>query len=81
VRYDGDYVFDENSGLVDVKAKVTFPPNVRAVQGISNPYEWSIDITTKFDPRQNSGTLKLATSLGKPLSAQYVFLRSLPEAA
>jgi len=81
VRYDGDYIFDESSGLVDVKVKVTFPPNVRAVQGISNPYEWSIDVTTKFDPRQNSGNLKLTTSLGQPLSAQYVFLRSLPEAA
>jgi hypothetical protein len=81
VRYDGDYVFDEASGLVDVKVKVTFPPNIRAVQGISNPYEWSIDVTTKFDPRQNTGNLKLMTTLGKPLSAQYVFLRSLPEAA
>ena len=81
VRYDGDYVFDEGAGLVDVKVKVTYPPNVRAVQGISNPYEWSIYVETKFDPRKNSGSLKLATSLGKPLSAQYVFLRSLPEAA
>jgi len=81
VRYDGDYVFDEVTGLVDVKVKVTYPPNVRAVQGISNPYEWSIHVETKFDPRKNSGNLKLTTSLGKPLNAQYVFLRSLPEAA
>lgn len=81
VRYDGEYIFEEASGLADVKIKVTYPPNVRAVQGISNPYEWSIDVTAKFDPRQNSGTLKLMTSLGKPVSAQYVFLRSLPEAA
>jgi hypothetical protein len=81
VRYDGDYIFDEASGLVEAKVKVTYPPNVRAVQGISNPYEWSIIVETKFDPRQNSGTLTLKTSLGQPLSAQYVFLRSLPEAA
>ena len=80
VRYDGDYLFDESSGLADVKAKITFPPNVRAVQGISNPYEWSVDITAKFDPKQNSGKLALKTSLGKPLNAQYVFLRTLPEA-
>jgi hypothetical protein len=80
VRYDGDYLFDESSGLADVKAKITFPPNVRAVQGISNPYEWSFDITAKFDPKQNSGKLALKTSLGKPLNAQYVFLRTLPEA-
>jgi DNA-binding transcriptional regulator YiaG len=81
VRYDGDYIFDEASGLVGAKVKVTFPPNVKAVQGISNPYEWSIIVETKFDPRQNSGTLKLKTSLGQPLDARYVFLRSLPEAA
>jgi hypothetical protein len=81
VRYDGDYVFDEASGLVDVHIKVTFPPNVKAVQGIVNPYEWSIVVETKFDPKQKSGALKLKTSLGKPLSAQYVFLRELPEAA
>ena len=81
VRYDGDYIFDEASGLVDVKVKVTYPPNVRAVQGIANPYEWSIIVETKFDPRQNSGALNLKTSLGQPLAAQYVFLRSLPEAA
>jgi hypothetical protein len=81
VQYDGDYIFDEASGLVEVKVKVTYPPNVRAVQGIANPYEWSIIVETKFDPRQNAGALKLKTSLGQPLSAQYVFLRSLPEAA
>ena len=81
VRYDGDYVFDEATGLVDVKVKVTFPPNIKSVQGISNPYEWSIDVTAKFDPKQNSGNLKLMTSLGRPLTAQYVYLRSLPEAA
>jgi hypothetical protein len=43
-------------------------PNVRAVFGISNPYEWAFDITTTFDLKQISG-------------AQCVFLRSFPEAA
>ena len=66
---------------MEAKVKVTFPPHVRAVQGISNSYEWSIIVETKFNPRQNSGALKLKTSSGQPLNAQYVFLRSLPEAA
>jgi hypothetical protein len=61
--------------------KVTFPPNVTAIFGISNPYEWAFDVTTTFDPRRNSGTLAVRTSLGQPVNAQYVFLRSLPEAA
>jgi|SRR5271163_1777543 len=80
-RYDGGYIFDENTGLVDVRVKLTFPPNVEAVFGISNPYEWAIDVTTTFNPKQNSGPLAVKTSLGQPISAQYLFLRSLPEAA
>jgi hypothetical protein len=81
VRYDGEYIFDENSGLADVKVKVVFPPNVRAVFGISNPYEWAFDITTTFNPTLNSGALAVKTSLGRPVNAQYRFLRSLPDAA
>jgi hypothetical protein len=81
VRYDGEYIFNEISGLADVKVKITFPPNVKAVFGISNPYEWAFDVTTAFNPKQNSGPLAVRTSLGQPINAQYIFLRSLPEAA
>jgi len=81
VRYDGEYLFDEPSRLANVKVKITFPPNVQSVFGISNPYEWAFDLTTSFDPRQNSGPLSLKTSIGKSINAQFVFLRSLPEAA
>lgn len=81
VRYDGEYLFDESSGLAEVKLKVTFPPNVRAVFGVSNPYEWAFDVTTTLDPKQNSGRLAVRTSLGQPINAQFTFLRSLPEAA
>lgn len=81
VRYDGEYLYDESSGIAKVKIKITFPANVRAVFGIANPYEWSIDVTTAFNPLQNSGALTVQTSIGKPIRAQYVFLRSLPEAA
>jgi hypothetical protein len=81
VRYDGEYLFNESTGLADVKLKVTFPPDVKAVFGISNPYEWAFDVTTKFDPKQQSGALAVNTSLGKPINAQFRFLRVLPEAA
>lgn len=80
VRYDGEYIFDETTGLADVKVKITFPPNVKAVFGISNPYEWAFDVTTTFDPKQNAGALAVKTSLGQPVSAKYIFLRNLPEA-
>jgi hypothetical protein len=81
VRYDGEYLYSESTGLADVKVKVTFPPNVRAVFGISNPYEWAFDVTTSFNPKQNSGPLTVRSSVGQPLNAQCVFLRTLPEAA
>ena len=81
VRYDGEYLYNESTGLADVKIKVTFPPNVRAVFGVSNPYEWAFDVTTSFNPKQNSGPLTVRTSVGQPINAQFVFLRTLPEAA
>ena len=81
VRYDGEYLYNETTGMADVKVKVTFPPNVRAVFGIANPYEWAFDVTTSFNPKQNSGPLSVKTSVGQPINAQFVFLRTLPEAA
>lgn len=80
-RYDGGYVFNESSGLVDVTLKVTFPPNVPSVLGIVNPYEWSIDVTTSFNPKHEGGQLAVANSLGQPLRAQFTYMRALPEAA
>jgi hypothetical protein len=81
VRFDGEYSFRENANEADVRVKVTFPPNVTAVFGISNPYEWSIDVTTTLNTAQRSGPLALKTSLGKAIRAQYTYLRGLPEAA
>jgi transcriptional regulator with XRE-family HTH domain len=81
VRYDGEYLFNESSGLADIKLKVTFPPNVKAVFGISNPYEWAFDVTTTFNPKQQAGAIAVKTSIGKPIDAQFRFLRGLPEAA
>jgi DNA-binding transcriptional regulator YiaG len=81
VRYDGEYLFDEHSGLADVKLKVTFPPNVRAVFGVSNPYEWSFDVTTHLNPKQDSGPVSVKTSIGQTIDAQFAYLRGLPDAA
>lgn len=80
-RYDGGYVFNEATGLVDVTVKVTFPPNVPSVFGISNPFEWAIDVMAAFDPKQDIGQIEARTSLGQPLRAQFAYLRPLPEAA
>lgn len=81
VRYDGEYLFDERSSLAEVKLKVTFPPNVRSVFGVSNPYEWAFDVTTKLNPKQDSGSVTVQSSIGATIRAQYRFLRALPDAA
>lgn len=81
VRYDGEYIFDERSGLANIKVKIVFPPNVKVVFGISNPYEWAFDVTTSFNPKLDAGALSVQTSLGRPVNAQYRFLRNLPDAA
>jgi hypothetical protein len=80
-RYDGDYLFHEDTGIADIVLKVTFPPNIMSVFGIANPYEWAIDVSTSLDPKHDSGSLAVRTSLGQPLIAQFKFLRSLPESA
>lgn len=81
VKYDGEYIFNESTSRAEVKIKVTFPPNVVSVFGVSNPYEWAFDVTTSLDPKLNSGPLDVRTSIGQPLSAQYIYLRALPDAA
>ena len=81
VRYDGEYVFHEDANRADVVVKVTYPANVATVFGISNPYEWAIDVTTSFNPKENAGPLDVKTSLGRPIAAQFKYLRALPDAA
>ena len=58
-RYDGGYLYNGVNNSADVKIKVTFPPNVMAVFGIANPYEWSIDITATFNPKLDTGPIRL----------------------
>jgi hypothetical protein len=81
VKYDGQYEFNESTHRTEVKVKITFPPNVVSVFGVSNPYEWAFDVTASFDPKLNSGPLAVRTSIGQQLNAQYVYLRALPDAA
>lgn len=80
-RYDGEYVYNEATGLVDIQLKVTFGPGVMSVFGVVNPYEWAIDITTTLDPKLDSGNLIVRTSIGRELGAHYDYLRPLPQAA
>lgn len=80
-RYDGSYIYREEGGYADLMVKICFPPSGQTVFGISNPYEWSIDVTARFDPKQPSTPLEVKSSYGTVLRAQITFLRTLPEAA
>ena len=78
-RNDGEYLFDEVSGLANVNLKVTMPANGMSVFGISNLYEWAIDVTASLDPKRDEGSVEVKNALGS-LRAQYRFLRALPDA-
>ena len=63
VKFDGGYVV-EGSGMVRVTIKVTYPPYVSTIFGVTNPYEWSIDVAALLDPAQDFGETSVETSIG-----------------
>jgi hypothetical protein len=80
-KYDGGYIFNPATSQVDAKVKVTFPPNATTVFGALYPFEWSFDVTTTFNAKDDKGALVIQNSLGQAIQAQYAFLRTLPQAA
>jgi hypothetical protein len=78
-RYDGNYVFNEASGLAELNLKITMPANVISVFGVSNPHEWSLDVTASLDPKLDTGKVEVKNALGA-IRAKYRYLRALPEA-
>lgn len=79
-RYDGYYEYDDITGTANVQLKVSFPPNVPAVFAPAQPFEWSVDILGRVDPRLERGHIEFTTTLGPKILAQYQFLRELPTA-
>jgi hypothetical protein len=77
-KYDGEYVYDSQTGMAEFGVKVTFPAHCQSVLGISHPYEWSLDLKTALNPRQDSGVLRISTPVGRNIDAQYRYLRPLP---
>lgn len=78
-KYDGDYIYDENSRKAELHLKLTFAPNAPAVFGVSNPYEWSVEVTVPIDPHADHGETVMVTPLGPKVDARYKYLRALPE--
>lgn len=80
-KYDGSYEPTAIEGIVNARVKVTFPPNGMSIFGIAHPYEWSIEVGTQMDSRNETGILSVSTNLGANVTAGYQYLRALPEAA
>jgi hypothetical protein len=78
-KYDGEYLYDEKTGFAELRLKLTFPPNAPAVFGVSNPYEWAIDVKAKIDPRLDSGETRIETPVGPHIDVKYRYLRALPD--
>lgn len=77
-KYDGDYAFNPETGLVDVRVKIGFAPNAPAVFGVSHPYEWAVDVVATIDPRLDEGTTRFIPPVGSPVDVTYRFLRGIP---
>ncbi len=80
-QYNGEYTFDDQTGLADVHLKLTFAPNHVAVFGVSLPYEWSVDASCAIDPNSVDGLTRITTSLGQTVDVTFRFMRALPDAA
>jgi transcriptional regulator with XRE-family HTH domain len=76
-KYDGSYLINKGTGLVDVKVRVELPANQPSVLGLTNPYDWAIDIETTIAPNSDAGVISAVTALGT-VSANYKYLRGLP---
>jgi transcriptional regulator with XRE-family HTH domain len=78
-KYDGTYIYNEQSEQAELELKLTFAANAQAVFGIKHPYEWSINVKTTLNPRVESGNLRILTTIGPPVEARYNYLRPLPD--
>jgi T3SS negative regulator,GrlR len=77
-KYDGTYVANPSSGMVDVNIRVQMPANRTSVVGLNNPYDWILEVSTEMDPIKDAGQLDVRHKMGAPIKASYEFLRSLP---
>jgi len=80
-KYDGTYVFNDSTGLVEVSIRVEMPANVESVIGFNQPFDWILEVTTTMDPDWDQKDIEVQTNLGQPIRATYRFLRTIPIAA
>lgn len=77
-KYDGTYTVNPKTGMADVKLHVEMPAGQPSVIGISQPFDWMLDVTTAIDPSKEKGDVVVNSNLGRQLRAHYEFIRPLP---
>jgi len=77
-EYDGHYAPNPNTGMVDIAVKVKMPANAPSVIGMTNPFEWMLEVETSMNPKRDSDNMAVRNNLGQPIKARYEFMRSLP---
>lgn len=77
-QYDGSYIPNPHTGMVDISVRVQMPAHVQSVIGLTQPFDWMLDVTTSMNPAKDADNVNVANNLGEPLAARYEFLRSIP---
>ncbi len=80
-KYDGQYRFNQDTGLVDATIRVEMPGGVPSVVGIQQPFDWILEVSAEMNPDLDEGHISAQTNLGQPINAYYRFIRTLPQAA
>ena len=77
-RYDGTYVFNPKTDLLEASIKMTVPPGVTLVQGVpSRDKEWSFEFAAAF-PRETSETPVLVQTPFGWVNVFFRYLRGFP---
>jgi DNA-binding transcriptional regulator YiaG len=77
-RYDGFYAPDPATGMVSAQIKLFFPKGLQSVFGEMHPFDWTVDATTKLDPRFDHGVTRLQIPMNRWVDVGYRFMRELP---
>ena len=78
-RYDGTYVYNPKTEMIDTKLKLTVPAGVWLVTGVpAQDKEWSFNFVASF-PRETSETpFRVDTPTG-PVNVIIRYLRGFPD--
>jgi len=78
-RYDGRYVSNFESGLVELELRIEMQAGENSAVGPAQPFAWILDVKTTLDPSVEKGALSVTTNIGPPIEVRYEFMRPLPK--